>query len=146
MTPRINGGLFSSNSNEWATPKAFFQSLDAEFHFDLDPCATAENAKCRDFYTIESNGLTKDWGGAESVLQSAIRPGDRQVGCKKFRRVEETEHVGRHAHTGKDGHRLLPRLHLQKSKGNQIHPGTAAFQRKQTGCALSLDGRNILTI
>lgn len=60
----MNKGLFSSNSNEWATPKAFFAALNAEFHFDLDPCATASNAKCKRFYTIENDGLTKDWGGA----------------------------------------------------------------------------------
>lgn len=60
----INTGLFSSNTNEWATPNAFFAALDAEFHFDLDPCATPENAKCKRFYTIENDGLTKDWVGA----------------------------------------------------------------------------------
>ena len=59
----INAGLFSSNSNEWATPIALFSKLDAEFHFDLDPCATPENAKCSEFYTIENDGLTKNWGG-----------------------------------------------------------------------------------
>ena len=60
----LNAGLFSSNSNEWATPQAFYDALDAEFHFDLDPCATAQNHKCEKFYTIEDDGLTQDWGGA----------------------------------------------------------------------------------
>lgn len=60
---KLNPGLFSSSTDEWATPSAFFQSLDAEFHFDLDPCANAGNAKCRDYYTIEDDGLTKNWGG-----------------------------------------------------------------------------------
>ena len=59
----MNKGLFSSNTNEWATPAAFFAELDAEFHFDLDPCATPGNAKCADFYTIETDGLTQNWGG-----------------------------------------------------------------------------------
>ena len=67
----INKGLFSSNSNEWATPTDFYEKLDAEFHFDLDPCATSSNAKCRRFYTIEDDGLTKEWGGAAG--SSAIR-------------------------------------------------------------------------
>jgi site-specific DNA-methyltransferase (adenine-specific) len=57
----INKGLFTSNTNEWATPKAFFAELDAEFHFNLDPCATPENAKCKRFYTIEDDGLTRSW-------------------------------------------------------------------------------------
>lgn len=59
----LSDGLFSSNSNEWATPIALFRELDAEFRFDLDPCSTHENAKCADYYTIEDDGLTKNWGG-----------------------------------------------------------------------------------
>ena len=55
--------MFSSKSNEWATPQALFDELDREFHFTLDPCATPENAKCRKFYTIEDDGLSKDWSG-----------------------------------------------------------------------------------
>lgn len=58
----------SSNTNEWATPRLFFQQLDTEFHFTLDPCATPENAKCEKFYTIDTDGLTQDWGGADCVL------------------------------------------------------------------------------
>ncbi len=30
--------LFSSASEEWATPADVYASLDAEFHFDFDPC------------------------------------------------------------------------------------------------------------
>lgn len=55
--------MFSSNSNEWATPQEFFDELDKEFHFTLDPCATKDNAKRKKFYTIEENGLLQDWGG-----------------------------------------------------------------------------------
>lgn len=60
----INKGLFSSNSNEWATPSDFYKELDAEFHFNLDPCCTDENAKCERHFTKEQNGLIQDWGGA----------------------------------------------------------------------------------
>lgn len=59
----MNKGLFTSNTPEWATPRDFFQPLDEEFHFNLDPCATPDNAKCADFYTAETDGLTQDWGG-----------------------------------------------------------------------------------
>lgn len=59
----MNNSLFSSRSNEWGTPQAFFNRLDAEFGFTLDPCATDENAKCKKYYTIEDDGLSKDWGG-----------------------------------------------------------------------------------
>lgn len=59
----MNAGLFSSNTPEWATPRAFFDALDAEFHFTLDPCATPENAKCARYFTREQDGLAQDWGG-----------------------------------------------------------------------------------
>lgn len=57
----INKGLMSSNSNEWATPISFYQELDKEFHFTLDPCATDENHKCSKYYTINDDGLSKSW-------------------------------------------------------------------------------------
>ena len=39
----------------------FFNKLNTEFNFTLDPCATAENAKCSKFYTLEDDGLAQDW-------------------------------------------------------------------------------------
>ena len=62
--------LFSSKSDEWATPEDLFQKLDEEFGFDLDPCSTEENHKCEKYYTAEDDGLSKNWGGGEC---SAIR-------------------------------------------------------------------------
>lgn len=52
---------FSSKTEEWATPQAFFDELDKEFYFTLDPCATKENAKAPTYYTKEDNGLSKNW-------------------------------------------------------------------------------------
>lgn len=40
----INSAMFTSNTNEWATPQAFFDELNKEFAFTLDPCATPQNA------------------------------------------------------------------------------------------------------
>ena len=57
----ISSALYYSRSEEWATPPNFFASLDAEFGFTLDPCATRQNAKCRNFYTKADNGLAHDW-------------------------------------------------------------------------------------
>lgn len=52
---------FSSKSNEWTTPQYLFDELNEEFNFTLDPCATDENAKCSKYFTIEDDGLSKDW-------------------------------------------------------------------------------------
>lgn len=55
--------MYMSKSNEWATPQSFYDDLDKEFHFDLDPCATDENHKCEKYFTQEINGLVQNWGG-----------------------------------------------------------------------------------
>ena len=60
---QLSKALFSSTKEDWATPQDFFDKLNEEFHFDLDPCADAENAKCKEYFTKEENGLLKDWGG-----------------------------------------------------------------------------------
>lgn len=60
---RLNAGLFSSTTDQWATPQDFFDKLDAEFHFSLDPCASEDNAKCKKYFTEEDNGLIQNWGG-----------------------------------------------------------------------------------
>jgi len=56
-------GLFSSLSPEYPTPDWLFKKLDEEFHFDLDPAATPENAKCPNYYTKEQDGLRQPWYG-----------------------------------------------------------------------------------
>lgn len=54
---------FSTGKDDWETPQWLFSQLDDEFHFTLDPCCTAENAKCRKYYTKAENGLEQDWKG-----------------------------------------------------------------------------------
>lgn len=58
-------GIFSSKSDEWSTPQEFYEQLNEEFDFTLDPCATDENHKTQAYYTIEDDGLQKNWGGSE---------------------------------------------------------------------------------
>ena len=43
---------YSSESNEWETPVNFFNKLDYEFNFTLDPCASESNYKCDKYFTI----------------------------------------------------------------------------------------------
>ena len=59
----INKGLFSSKTDQWATPQEFFDELDREFHFDLDPCADESNHKTPEYFTKEQDGLLQDWSG-----------------------------------------------------------------------------------
>ena len=53
--------LFSSATDQWATPKHFFDKLNEEFHFTLDPCADEFNHKCDKYFTKEQDGLIQDW-------------------------------------------------------------------------------------
>ncbi|WP_144460407.1 DNA N-6-adenine-methyltransferase [Siminovitchia fortis] len=59
----INNGLFTSNTDMWATPQDFFDKLNAEFNFELDVCATEDNAKCSKYYSPEEDGLQQEWKG-----------------------------------------------------------------------------------
>ena len=43
----LNTSLFSSNKSDWETPQDLFDRLDREFMFDVDVCATTDNAKCK---------------------------------------------------------------------------------------------------
>ena len=55
--------MFSSKTDQWATPQDFFDRLNEEFHFTLDPCADDQNHKCEKYFTKEDNGLLQDWRG-----------------------------------------------------------------------------------
>ncbi len=57
----MNKGLYTSDKKDWCTPQDFFDKLDKEFHFKLDPCATKESAKCLIFFTKKQNGLSLPW-------------------------------------------------------------------------------------
>lgn len=59
----ISEALYTSNTDQWATPQDFFDKLDAEFHFDLDPCADETNHKTARYFTKEQDGLSQNWGG-----------------------------------------------------------------------------------
>lgn len=55
--------LFSTGSTEWETPDDLFDILDQEYMFNLDVCATAQNTKCKNYYTKEQDGLSREWIG-----------------------------------------------------------------------------------
>lgn len=59
----MDKALLSTGKDDWETPKDFYEKLDDEFHFTLDPCCTHENAKCEKYYTKDDDGLSRDWGG-----------------------------------------------------------------------------------
>lgn len=60
---KLNNGLFSSERDDWETPRDLFDALDRRFQFDLDPCATHQNHKTERYFTVEDDGLSQDWDG-----------------------------------------------------------------------------------
>lgn len=68
---------FMSETVEWATPEAFFKRFNDEFNFDVDVCATAQNAKCLRYYTKETDGLAQSWAGDKCWMNP---PYGREIG------------------------------------------------------------------
>jgi phage N-6-adenine-methyltransferase len=70
--------LFSSATDEWATPQAFFDVLRAEFDLCVDVAATAENRKCPDYFGPGSrqgeDGLAADWRQFGSLSRCWCNP------------------------------------------------------------------------
>jgi phage N-6-adenine-methyltransferase len=60
---RIGYGIFGQGDQERATPMHIFNHYDRQFHFVLDVAATAENAKCKEFFTKHQDGLRQRWHG-----------------------------------------------------------------------------------
>tara|TARA_R110000824_G_scaffold148920_7_gene318939 strand:- start:13986 stop:14477 length:492 start_codon:yes stop_codon:yes gene_type:complete len=83
--------MFSSNSPDWGTPTKLFDKLNSMFDFTLDPCCNSYNAKCKKFYTIEEDGLSKSWRG-EKVFCNP--PYGRQIKYWVKKAYEESRHPG----------------------------------------------------
>jgi site-specific DNA-methyltransferase (adenine-specific) len=82
--------MFSSKSNEWATPQDFYNKLDAEFGFTLDPCASPTTAKCASYYTEGDDGLSKDWSGHTVFMNPPYGREQKDWIQKAFREGEKT--------------------------------------------------------
>jgi phage N-6-adenine-methyltransferase len=78
--------MTSSKDMTWATPQAWFDYLDLEFDFTLDPCCTHKTAKCSKHFTPVENGLTQSWA-EETVFMNP--PYGREVGLWMKKAYEE---------------------------------------------------------
>ena len=99
-------GCFLHESDEWYTPTDFFEELNKEFNFNLDPCATDDNHKCDKYFTREEDGLSQNWGGVQSVLQSALFRYCK-LGGEVLRRGEKRKHIGCIVNPIKNRHKIL---------------------------------------
>ena len=69
----------SSDSDDWWTPQWVFDMLDQEFGFEIDVCASAENAKCERFFSREDNALDQEWTGVCWMNPPYGRSGDQGI-------------------------------------------------------------------
>lgn len=119
--------MFSRASDEWSTPQAFFDALDAEFGFGLDAAATAENTKCLRWL---HDALNVDWPAWErpvwlnppySRVGEFIAKADleRDNGCTVVCLVPaRTDTRWYHAHIwDREFHRLRPGVEVRFIKG-----------------------------
>ncbi len=60
----MTAGMMSSLTDDWGTPSELFAGLAHEFPFTLDVAASADNAKCARYFSIEDDGLAQDWAPA----------------------------------------------------------------------------------
>jgi len=74
----MEGAMFSSKNMNWCTPQKFFSELDREFHFVLDAAATDKSAKCRRYFTPETDGLQASWNVGGAVFCNP--PYGREIG------------------------------------------------------------------
>ena len=81
--------MFSSKTDQWATPQAFFDKLNEEFNFTLDPCADEFNHKCERFFTIAENGLAQDWKNETVFCNPPYGRETKQWVKKCFSEVQE---------------------------------------------------------
>jgi len=69
QTPWRKDLMFSSKVRDWATPQDFYDKVNTQLGpFTLDACASAQNAKCNKFFTVEQDGLAQDWYGNNVFL------------------------------------------------------------------------------
>lgn len=47
----------------WKTPPSLFQTLNAEFGFTVDVCASDWNHQCPKYWTVDTDGLAQEWEG-----------------------------------------------------------------------------------
>ena len=134
----MNAVLFSSATEEWATPQDVFDVLDGEFHFTLDPCSTDKNAKCAKHYTKEQDGLAQDWTG-ERVFCNP--PYGREMPKWIAKCAEHGMRGGccGYVNSCKNRHKGFSRIHIPQGR-DSLHPGAAEIRGRKEQRSVPVDG------
>lgn len=79
--------MFSTKKNTWCTPRDFFNKLNSEFKFTLDPCCTKKTALCKKYFTPSEDGLKQNWTGERVFVNP---PYGREIGKWVKKAYEES--------------------------------------------------------
>ena len=129
----MNSALLSSKKMDYCTPQGFFDTLNAEFHFTLDAAATEKSAKCKNFYTPETDGLTAPWNiGGAAYFATRRMAGRWARGCAKPTRRRrpvllipartDTAYFHDYIYGKAEIRFLRGRLHFEDEGGNRFPP------------------------
>lgn len=82
----INETIFIAKCDGWGTPIKFFDKLDREFNFTLDPCASKKRPLKQNIisYDIIDNGLEQDWSGHRVYCNPPYSKENFKLWCKKI--------------------------------------------------------------
>lgn len=80
--------MFSNKNNAWCTPRDFFDKINKEFNFTLDPCCMPKSALCKKYYTPDEDGLKQDWSNERVFVNP---PYGREIGKWVKKCFEERE-------------------------------------------------------
>jgi site-specific DNA-methyltransferase (adenine-specific) len=53
--------LKAGGKQDWQTPDWLFNQLHLTYNFKLDAAASDQNAKCEQYYTVDTDGLKQSW-------------------------------------------------------------------------------------
>jgi site-specific DNA-methyltransferase (adenine-specific) len=81
--------MFSSDDSNWETPQKWFEYLDLEFKFTLDPCATKHTAKCKKFFTPEQDGLKQSWEDERVFMNPPYGKEISKWMCKAYKEARD---------------------------------------------------------
>lgn len=58
------------DKDTWATPQYLFNWLNSIYDFDVDLCASKENAKCEAYFTQDDNSLIQGWRNHQGFIRN----------------------------------------------------------------------------
>jgi len=83
----MSQGIFTSKTDEWGTPQDFFDELDKEFKFTLDPCGRHDRRLKEGLLTLDirkgEDGLKHDWIGERVFVNPPYSQKNVESWCKK---------------------------------------------------------------